>query len=90
MDDDHRHLLPLIDALLAAGNALEPHPATEEAFRPSQGGYYCQLAKPIDFQVLQGLPLGEKVHLVEQADYIWCEHCWAEIRGGGHKQAETG
>ena len=90
MDEGHRHLLPLVDALLAAGNALEPHPATHEPFRPSQGGYYCQLAKPIDFDVVRDLALSEMVHLVEHADYIWCEHCWAEIRGGGHKRTETG
>ncbi|MET7804515.1 hypothetical protein [Micromonospora chersina] len=90
MGDDHRHLLPLVDALLAVGNALEPHPATDEPFGPSQGGYYCQLTKPIDFAVVRALPLSDQVHLVEHADYIWCEHCWAEIYGGGYKPPKVG
>lgn len=89
MDHDHSHLLPFVEALIAAGNSLKPHPATSEPFRPSQGGYYCPLTRPIDFDVVRHLAGNAKVHLVEDEDYIWCEHCWAEIHGGRFRQQPT-
>jgi hypothetical protein len=85
MDDGHLHLLPFVTALVAAGNSIEPHPATSEPFRPSQGGYYCPLTEPIDFTAVQDIPRNAKVHFVEDEDYIWCEHCWSAIFGGRHR-----
>ena len=81
---EHEHLLPLVKALLAAGNRLQPHPATDQPFRPSQGGPYCPLVDPIDFDVVRDLPRRAEVQLDEDIDAIFCRHCWTVIYGGAH------
>ena len=85
MSDDYSHLLPIVEALLAAGNSLEPDTSTSAPFRPDQSGFYCPLVRPIAFVAVRHLTLRPEVHLVEDDDYIWCEHCWAEIRGGAYR-----
>lgn len=77
-------LAPFVDALVAAGNQVVPHPQTDAPFRPSQGGYYCPLRDPIDFGVVETLPRDEKISFSEDGDSISCRHCWSQILGGNH------
>lgn len=76
--DDWRHLLPLVDALVAHGNAV-----VGDGFSQTPGGYECKMAKPLDFEVLHSLvPAAEtNVHLSPGSDLVWCSHCWASLFG---------
>lgn len=78
MSDDWRHLLPLVDALVANGNAV-----VGNGFCPTQAGYECEMANPLDFDVLSSLvPADEpSVHLSPGSDLLWCTHCWASLFG---------
>jgi hypothetical protein len=75
------HLLPLVNALLAAGNGLVPDRQTTDAFRPSQGGYYCPMTGPLRFDAIRDLPRRAEVHIDEANDNIFCRHCWTIIYG---------
>lgn len=77
-------LAPFVEALVAAGNQVEPDLRTDAPFRPSQGGYYCPLRDPIDFEVVRSLPRGETIYFGEYDDSIFCGHCWSQILGGDH------
>jgi hypothetical protein len=78
MDEDWRHLTRLVDALVANGNAV-----VGDGFSPTQGGYECEMAEPLDFNVLRPLvSAGDKsTHLSPESDLLWCSHCWASVFG---------
>ena len=83
-DDGHGHLLPLVQALLEAGNGLRD-PETAAVFRPSQGGYYCPMTGPLRFDSIRDLPRRAEVHFDEANDNIFCRHCWTSIYGGRYR-----
>lgn len=87
IDDDggFSHLLPLVEALLDAGNELLPHPASTAAFRPSQGGYYCAMTGPLHFDAVRDLPRRAEVQFDETNDSIFCRHCWTIIYGAHYR-----
>jgi hypothetical protein len=76
--DDWRHLVPLVDALVERGNAV-----VGEGFAPTQGGFECEMTRPLDFDVLRTLvPQDDKnIHLAPSSDLMWCSHCWASVFG---------
>lgn len=78
MAEDWRHLLPLVDGLVANGNAV-----VASGFSPTQGGYECEMAKPLDFTVLRSLVPADdtNIHLSPDGDLLWCSHCWASLFG---------
>jgi hypothetical protein len=84
-DDGYGHLLPLVKALLDAGNGLRPHPRTTAAFRSSQSGHYCPMTGPLHFDAIRDLPRRAEVHLDEANDNIFCRHCWTIIYGGRYQ-----
>ncbi|MEZ0112889.1 hypothetical protein ABH920_006913 [Catenulispora sp. EB89] len=84
-DDGYGHLLPLVQALAAAGNRLLLDPQSTAAFRPSQGGYYCSMSGPLRFDAIRDLPRRAEVHLDETNDNIFCRHCWTGIYGARYR-----
>jgi hypothetical protein len=84
-DDGYSHLLPLVQALMDAGNGLRPDPQTTAAFRTSQGGYYCPMTGPLHFEAVRGLARRTEVHFDEANDNIFCRHCWTIIYGGRYQ-----
>ena len=71
-------MLPLVDALVTHGNAVVGDP-----FLQTTGGYECEMAKPLDFELLRSLvpAAGTNVHLSPGSDLVWCSHCWASLFG---------
>jgi len=76
------HLEPVLEALLAAGNRVDPHPQVTGPFRPSQGGMYCPLIDAIDFAVIADIPRVPDVAFDPDDDAIFCHSCWLPIYGG--------
>jgi hypothetical protein len=88
-DDGYSHLLPLVQALVDAGNEILPgrHAA---AFQYDQGGAYCAMSGPLRFDAVRDLPRRPEVHFDEARDFITCRHCWAIIYGGRYNAAIYG
>ena len=86
-DDGYGHLLPLVQALLDAGNGLRPDPQATAVFRVSQGGYYCPMTGPLHFDAVRELPRRTEVYFDEANDNIFCRHCWTGIYGGRYQPA---
>jgi len=80
-DDGFKHLIPLVQALIAAGNPPAQHNGPG-LFRQGQGGAYCVLEGRLRFEAVRHMPRRAEVVLNEANDYIACSHCWATIRGG--------
>ena len=82
MSQEWDHLLPLVAALVAGGNA-----ALHGGFIPTQSGYECPMREPLDFDLLRRLvPADDKnVHLALNDDLLWCSHCWAAVYGSAHQ-----
>jgi hypothetical protein len=73
----YTHLQPLVDFLLASGNELS------HAFMwgSNRDGYYCHLAKPIDFQALEkSFIIPRTVHFIPERDTIYCERSGSIIQ----------
>lgn len=85
-DDGYEHLGPLVKALIAAGNDLVYEGGL---FQLSQGGPYCALARPINFEIARAVPSRTDVEFYEALDMITCRHCWAVIYGGRHMTAQN-
>lgn len=82
-DDGFSHLLPLVRALVEAGNEIIPDRHYPElVFRYNQGGAYCPMSGPLHFDAVRNLPHRPEVHLDKARDFITCTHCWAIIYGG--------
>ena len=75
-------LLPLIDALVEAGNPYWLHPNASGPFYVTQGGYVCQMTYRIDFSVIRMMPRDPEVELLEDIDQIFCPRCWLTVYGG--------
>ena len=86
-DNGYSHLLPLVQALVDAGNEIIPDRHTKAAFRYNQGGAYCPMSGPLRFDAVRDLPRRPEVHFDEARDFITCRHCWAIIYGGRYKAA---
>ena len=78
------HLKPLLEALITAGNSVDSHPNATGPFRPSQGGMYCPLTEPIDFDVIADVLPEPGVTFHPDDDSIFCRLCWLPIYGGEH------
>jgi hypothetical protein len=70
-------LVPVLDALVAAGNA-----AIDGGFLNSPGGWYCRLANPIDFDLLvETLVLPSSVDLIVDGDTVLDRATWCAVLG---------
>lgn len=80
------HLLPIVDALIKAGNS----PTGADRFYLTQDGWYCTLSKPIDFDVVKTeFDIPDSVVLVENRDQIWCRNTWVCIHGADSVQRSS-
>jgi len=80
-DDSYRHLLPLVQALVDAGNEIIPGRETNSVFQYNQGGAYCRMSGRLRFDAIRDLPRRPEVVFDEAKDCIGCSHCWAIIYG---------
>jgi hypothetical protein len=77
MERPYENLVPIVDALVAAGNTT-----VTRGFVNSQGGFYCQLAKPIDFDVVaREFELPASISLAPEYDTILDKLSWVAIIG---------
>lgn len=80
-----RHLDQLVDVLVLHGNSIQRGAAK---WRSDQGGWYTQLEKPIDFDLIEKVfDLPSSIHLQRAYDSIFCAKTWCYIRGGKHGTA---
>jgi hypothetical protein len=71
------HLGAAVAALVAAGNEV-----VGAGFRPTQGGWKCELAAPLDPEVATALAAADaRMHFSPADDELFCEHCWTTIYG---------
>lgn len=64
------HLLPLVDALVAAGNTV-----ISAGFAPNQGGFDCEMLRPLDFALVRPLARDDnRLRLLVERDEIACLH----------------
>ncbi len=88
-DDGFEHFVPLVRALVKAGNRLV-HEDRPGVFLYNQGGAYCALQGPLHFEAVRHLPRRPEVDIDEENDCIGCSHCWALIYGGEHAARWSG
>jgi hypothetical protein len=81
-DRPYEHLAPIVSMLLANGNALAVEGDSNAGFYLTQGGWMCDLKKPIDFGLVErefDLPPTIKTDKGDQS--IFCQSSWIVIRG---------
>ena len=72
----YSHLDPVIDLLLDNGNELKH----EYRWGSTREGYFCYLAKPIDFKLLyQYFDFDSSIYIIEDKNYIYCDESGAKI-----------
>jgi hypothetical protein len=78
------YLRPLVDALVARGNApVRTHPIYGPFF-PTQGGWDCLMRDRLDWDFLtKTFEIPGEISYDEARDTIVDKHGWAEIRGSG-------
>lgn len=81
------NLLPLVDFLIAHGNALAD---SGDAFQRDRDGWYFQLRDPIDFDLLAAqVTLPPSITCSRAHNEILDTWTWVNIRGGGTSSAAT-
>jgi hypothetical protein len=86
------HLSPIVKLLLDHGNIVADTSHIEkqarlgipasDGFYGTQGGWVCDLGKPIDFDLVRKMfELPEYVSLNEETGSIFCRTSWIEITG---------
>jgi hypothetical protein len=95
------HLVPVVEALLRAGNRLADSDAVKQqqllglpagsGFYATQGGWTCSLAEPIDFELLRrSFDFPESIHFNVERDVIACDRTWIEISGNWDAKGPLG
>lgn len=75
--EPYGHLLPVVDALVAAGNRV-----VRGGFFKDKDGWRCELADPLDFQLLrQEFAFPESIRLVPDRNLLLCRRTWTVIEG---------
>lgn len=75
----YTHLEPIVDLLLQHGNEL----ARPYRWGENRSGFFCFLAKPIDFHLIEStFMLPETVRLERSEGSVECDATWAVIKGG--------
>lgn len=79
----YEHLTPIIALLMAHGN--EPADKTRSdrwGFYLTQGGWQCDLARPIDFGLVdRSFQLPPSITLNPKNGTIFCKRTWIELSG---------
>lgn len=82
----YAHLEPIVDLLLANGNAL----ALPFRWGENRTGFFCSLSKPIDFDLIETtFSLPSTVRLARVEGNVECDVTWACIQGGPALDART-
>jgi hypothetical protein len=78
-DSDLRHFDKLIESLVVSGNSV-----LDGGFVPTQGGWECHFAGPLDRFVVQHFVDGDPhdVSFDSSTDTVHCRHCWGAVVGG--------
>lgn len=81
-DDGQRpfaNLLPLVDALLQGGNALQ-----DDGFVRNPDGWRCRLVRPLDFSLIRrNFEVPDNVELSAEHDTVLDKLTWCSIEGPG-------
>jgi hypothetical protein len=73
----YANLLPILDALVAHGNSC-----LDGGFRLTQGGWECQLTRPIDFAIVAArFALPPSIDASPDYDTILDRQSWCAIEG---------
>ena len=77
------HLVPLVELLTQHGNRpILLSGAGLSGFHPTQGGWQCDLERPIDFGLIEdSFELPPSIKLRPDRDEILCEQSWTLING---------
>lgn len=67
------------DAVKSQFNDLRRNDDTDP---PNQGGPYCRLERPINFEIARKYADKPEIIFNEELDHIACKHCWTTIYGG--------
>jgi hypothetical protein len=72
------HLQEAVEALVAAGNAVEP-----PGFHPTQGGWSCEMTGPLDPEVVASLTDSDPMLTYERDELLpsLLDNCWTVIVG---------
>ena len=75
----HSHLDPLVDLLIANGNAV----TTPFIWGDNRTGFYCHLSGAVDFDLIEReFSLPSFIRLDRESGAIECDQTWVSIRGG--------
>jgi hypothetical protein len=81
-DPPYSHLLPILDGLVANGNA----PVNRAGFYMTRDGYRCDLTRSIDFGLLRRtFEFPPTIILSEELDSLFCKNSWVQIVGRNNK-----
>ena len=79
----YERLVPLVEALVAAGNRLR-YENGDRGFIPQPDGYNCFLAEPIDFDLLRStFELPDDLRLRPEKDTVVDAVTYCSIHGAG-------
>jgi hypothetical protein len=85
-DRPFANLQPIVDLLLAGGNALE-----DDGFLLNPDGWRCRLVRPIDFELIQcNFHIPKNIHLSPEFDSVLDRGTWCSIEGPGAHVAGKG
>ncbi|MCX6900057.1 MAG: hypothetical protein NT105_15335 [Verrucomicrobia bacterium] len=80
----YAHLDPVIDFLLLHGNAL----TTPRRWEKDKDGWYCQLRRPIRFDLLRDhFDFSQSILLSDEDNSVLCQNTWIQIKGGEDDKA---
>lgn len=82
--EPYGHLLPVVDLLVTAGNRV-----LQEGFFKGSDGWRCELAEPLDFQLLRReFVFPESIRLVPERNQVHCRRTWTVIAGAVEVSAQ--
>lgn len=77
-EPEYSHLLPIVEALKAMGNAVKG-----SGFYMEKDGWRCEFVEPLDFENLEELfVFPSTIRVLPDFDAIHCTKSWAIIEGG--------
>ena len=82
--EPYRHLLPVVDALVTAGNRV-----LGGGFFKGPDGWRCELAEALDFQLLRReFEFPESIRLIPERNQVHCRRTWTVIAGAVELSAQ--
>ena len=82
--EPYGHLVPVVDALVAAGNRV-----LYGGFFKGADGWRCELAEALDFELLRReFDFPESIRLVPERNEVHCRRTWTVIAGAVELSAQ--